>query len=250
MQVQISVRRTLSHPRMTLGSHIPGIYSMLFFDHLHHLFTVTVMTSITREGPDDYFSAVRFLVDNGADINAASRKYSVPAVNMALEREDEMAFWASARQGADLHGADKVGSTALHYAAMAGSLDSVFNYLIQQGLDINAMTTTELLAPLRVAAENLQVGAIRFLLRHGTDVDILDSYEITPAHKVFNGIRIPFMGQQILSTLKILLEHGANVEARDYEGTTLLLRATNLNHKARSREATLPIRGGHQCGTR
>jgi ankyrin repeat protein len=77
--------------------------------------------------------------------------------------------------GADINAIARGGITSLHFAADAGKC-KIIDYLIKQGVDINAQTKTTGSTPLHIAFNNDHEDAIKLLIANGANIDITDYY--------------------------------------------------------------------------
>lgn len=123
-------------------------------------------------------------------------------------------------------------NTLLHYAAQGGQTE-VINYLVEEGLDVNAIGNLGR-TPLHAAAVSGEVAAIKSLLDHGAKVDARDKFGYTPLHQAVNVPRAndkptpPDEQKQRFKAVKLLVAAGAEVDARsDRERTPLHLAATS-----------------------
>ncbi|HUT54949.1 MAG TPA: ankyrin repeat domain-containing protein [bacterium] len=95
------------------------------------------------------FEMVKFLLNNGAEVDARSEGGSTPLVEAVARNSVEIAGYL-VDHGADVNSKDNDGKTPLHWAAERGHVDAV-KFLIAKGADVNAAMndgTTPLMAAL------------------------------------------------------------------------------------------------------
>ena len=118
--------------------------------------------------------AVRALLDQGADVNAAQGD-GMTALHWAAEgRSAEMADLLIAA-GANLAAVTRLGDyTSLHLAAKAGSA-SVVRALLEAGAEAGVVTSTGGATPLHFAATSGSGEAVTALLDNGADHDVREA---------------------------------------------------------------------------
>jgi ankyrin repeat protein len=168
----------------------------------------------------------RLLLDAGADPNlfTTAVDYSLPI--------DIMRALLDHKAGANHLGDD--GLRPLHSAAGHNRLD-VMQLLLDRGAEVDAPTTAtnglgcgmryyEGDTALHIAIENKCLSAAEFLLKHGAKADIRNKYGETPLHYAVGEVAVdPEIG---LQAVRLLVQHHADVNAIDKEGTTPLDRAS------------------------
>ena len=114
--------------------------------------------------------------------------------------------------------------TPLVYAVRANDLESV-KTLLAAGADIN-QTTGYGWSPLLVAAQNRYYQLGKYLIEHGADVNLANKGAWTPLYLATDNrniesgdypVRMPDMDH--LDFIKVLIDHGANVNARMKDST-------------------------------
>jgi len=184
-----------------------------------------------------------FLVEHGADATARNEYGETPlhwVPNCEVAR-------LLVELGAEVTAKDKLGSTPLHRAAGFGDV-KVALFLVEHGADATAQDESGW-TPLHWASEWANVEVACFLIEHGADATAKDEsgstplhcvshvlgaedactvfcYFTAPTHKDNYGWSVihlppPELGKR-LEVIHILLEHGANLEARDKDGYTAL----------------------------
>jgi ankyrin len=179
------------------------------------------LTKITDYFKDNYFDAVRLILECGADVEAldddhstplhvASRYGSVKAVRLLLEHR------------AYIEALDNRGSAPLHIASERGHGKAACQ-LLEHGANIHALNKEDQ-TPLKLLLGSLwgsgfshhHINLIRLFLRHGENVDSVDENSSTMLHAAL------YWGS--LELIQLLLEHGANINAQDKNGQTPLHR--------------------------
>lgn len=120
---------------------------------------------------------------------------------------------------ADVNSKDHNGYTPLHEAAGAGDID-VTKILITNGADVNAKSLRHGLTPLHDAAYSGHEKAIKILIDNGAEVNTKTLIEGNTALH-----RAVFCGENAMSVCKLLIERGADVNARNSDGSTPLQQA-------------------------
>ncbi|MHC4679107.1 MAG: ankyrin repeat domain-containing protein [Planctomycetota bacterium] len=139
----------------------------------------------------------------------------------------------------------KVADSSIHGAARLGVLDKVKAF-VENGTDINAKDGQGM-TPLHLAAQKGQREVVEFLILRGADVHAKDNQGRTPLDLALSkrrndvvtllaeaGADIPsihvaaFVGS--LEKLRSLIETGTDVDAKDEDGRTPLLRAIKGRH--------------------
>ena len=125
-----------------------------------------------------YLSVLKFLLDNGADVNQ-----KITADLVASPYDDDK------------------GMTPLYFASFNNKL-AVVEELIARGADVNFATKARV-TPLYAASMQGHLSVVELLINHGTDVDYLDKKGRASLHfAAENGH---------LSVVELLINHGADV---------------------------------------
>jgi len=154
-------------------------------------------------------SIVRYLIDNGADVNGKDWAGDTPLHKAASEGYREIMSYLVSK-GADIRSRNKFQSTPLHHASYQTSLQPIV-FLVENGAEINS-TNIKIETPLNIAAymDNYQI--IAYLIASGADVNISDNMGMSPLHYAIFG--------RDAKVIRLLLSKKADVFAINGAGNT------------------------------
>jgi ankyrin repeat protein len=171
-------------------------------------------------------SATHLLLQRGANVNAQDEDHTTPLL-LAIRRKmyDIMRFLLA--RGAKPNVKNVGGKTPLHLLLEGGNfsdeddIPGLVRQLLESGADVNAQDQNHA-SPLFLAAERHLVDIARILLQHGAVPNIKNIKGKTPLHLLleddlhdhddFNGVQL----------VVLLLDSGADVNAKDEDNTTPL----------------------------
>lgn len=111
---------------------------------------------------------------------------------------------------------ERSGETALHYAAAGGHTNTA-KLLLESKADIDKVSQFSG-TPLTVAVEEQQLNMVQFLLDSGANANVVDKkLKQTPLHVAAS------LG--FIESAKLLIKHGANINAKDGVGQTPFMEA-------------------------
>ena len=174
------------------------------------------LTHLRNDDSADYYvGAVRFLLDHGADVDAEDNNRSTP-LHVISEYGNVKAAGLLLEHGASVDALDSNHSTPLHFALRGKSVE-VAHLLLKHGANINAQnkeghTPQHLLLAMRSQV----IDTMWFFLERDADVDAVDNNHSTLLHEA------SYYGN--VKVAQLLLERGANINARNKEGHTPLHR--------------------------
>ncbi len=187
--------------------------------------------------------AVNLLLAAGADAKARNRYGSTP-LSEAVTQGSAALIEALLKAGADAKTVSTAdGETALMSAARAGNLGAV-TALMNHGADVNARETYRGQTALMWAAAERHAAVVAALLDHGADWKIRSFERPTEIPKLSAASSITPMARGGLSalhfaaregdseTVRVLLDHGADINQRDGDGSTALVVALLNKHYA------------------
>jgi ankyrin repeat protein/CHAT domain-containing protein len=198
------------------------------------------------------------LLQAGADPDIANDFGETPLHAAASEGHAQLVSLLLA-YGANVKGTDKQNAAAIHFAASSPGYQPVVRWLLDHGADVN-QATAEGLTPLHLAAVSGNIEVIRFLVAGGARLDSTDAHGRTPlalAAVSGNAAVVEFLAgsgasvdpvdtdgatpllramerpdTQVPRVVAVLLDHGANPNARNQEGLTPLLLAVRDGNEA------------------
>ena len=158
---------------------------------------------------------VGFLIERGAEVNARNNEGQTP-LHIAIDASNQGGIIEElVAKGADINAVDKRGNTPLHVAIWPGWLrdrnpEKVLELLISESADVN-VRNSDGLTPLDVAIDHSEEKIAALLRQHGARHGKPHRIGLTEAIKARDTTKI-----------KELIAKGADVNARDSLGNTLL----------------------------
>jgi len=184
--------------------------------------------------------AVEALIAAGANVNASNRD-GFTALSQACTNGNAAMVEELLKAGADANSFQAEGQTVLMTAARAGSLESV-KLLLEHGAEINAKESWRGQTALMWATAENHPAVVQVLVDHGADVNAksatFDFRDLkvkpgdVPMHFPRGGFTALLFAARggFTDSAKILLEHGADVNIADPDGTSALVLAIINGH--------------------
>jgi len=198
--------------------------------------------------------AARLLLERGARVDAVDNNHSTP-LHVTSQHGNAEAARLLLERGARVDAVDNTHSTPLHVASQHGNVEAA-RLLLERGARIDAVDNNHS-TPLHVASQHRKVKTSRLLLEHGANIHVQNKEDQTPQHLLLamwsynspdddvdtirffleRGADVDAVDEYHLTLLhvasyhgsvkvaRLLLQHGANINARNGEGQTLLHRA-------------------------
>lgn len=200
-----------------------------------------------------FVSAIAALVSAGADINKRTPALDMMALDYAAIRGQVGVLETLVRHGADVRSSCPCGYTPLHYAAISNSVGAI-DFLVGLGADVDAKENISGYTPLHEASSRGLCEAIAALLQHGAVMDNVDKKGATPLVLAIRYCKLSSVDVLVdagadvnrrneiddltpldvaiscgkLDMIKVLLRHGARVDAVNSSGITALHYAAGL----------------------
>lgn len=158
------------------------------------------------------------LINRGADVNAEDEDGTTPLHGACIRNNVPLAKKLLER-GADVKAKTlSLGDTPLHWCRSLAMAE----LMVGHGASVEAENTMGD-TPMDSAAQQSEADCVKYYLQHGGNIRNQNAFGRTPLH---NAVRI--VGD--IAVVKILLNAGAELEARDHDGRTPLALSAGLYH--------------------
>lgn len=187
-----------------------------------------IVKLLIDNGADDYytlllalqnkhFSVAKLLIDNGVDVNTQENCTVMTALQYAVWWDHTETIKLLIEKGADVNATDESGNSALMYAASKHNTDTV-RLLLEKGAapnpdDYNGATALMGAASWWEEKSETLANLNKQKLDEATHLDLLFG-----------------AGHVTIDTVKLLIEHGAEINAKDKYGRTALMIASMYGH--------------------
>lgn len=167
---------------------------------------------------EENLSAVNALLDNGANPDGNEKAPDVKPLILAAHRGLTDFAKTLLENGASIHVIDTIGMSALHWASHENQLDMV-RLLLSHGANIDLLGADGII-PLYSATTGGHLEIVKLLLEAGSDINFHGGdNDMTPLMLAASS--------SFESIIYFLLDKGANIHARDINGSTALDWARN-----------------------
>lgn len=185
-------------------------------------------TALSRAAKAGHASTVALLIARGSDLEERNLQGGTPLF-VAAQANRIKIVQQLAEAGANIESPGRSGVTPLSAAAFNGN-DRMVEWLIARGADPKQGDTTGK-APILYAAARGFSGIVRRLLDAGVDVNAVYGNDLTVLMWAA-GHANDVPEQDGVATVKLVLDRGATLAARDNRGRTVLMMAAELGHPA------------------
>ena len=169
---------------------------------------------------------VELLVENGADVKMKDKE-GLTALHHAVKFNKLEMVTFFVEKGLDVNALTKRQGTTLHIAAVANADNRVVPYLIEKGADVNRRDGDGC-NPLMIALLYYRGGVAKHLIEAGTDVTHTDFARNTALHyATAPSYALPGTVTR-MDIVKLLVEKGADVNAKNEAGLTPLMKASQM----------------------
>ncbi|NOU21977.1 MAG: hypothetical protein HOO93_09330 [Methyloglobulus sp.] len=177
---------------------------------------------LTTESAQRHISFIENLINHGADVNAVTENGETPLlISIRTNVKDKMAISLLLKNRADPNIHDKEGKTPLIAAVLGGDM-AIVEMLLEAGAKTDGKWGA-LGTPLHAAAHQGNLAIAELLLHRGADVNAVDCCNGTT---VLN-TAVEMSNPNTEKFVSLLLDWGANVNAKDGSGRTPLIEARN-----------------------
>jgi ankyrin repeat protein len=176
---------------------------------------------------------VQLLLEHGASVHVRNNNGQMP-LHLASQHGLSGIVALLLKFGADVDAQDNDSMTPLLLLSQRpwgdyASITEAAQVLLEHGASVH-MRNKDGLMPLHFASQSGFPRMVKLLLKFGADVDARDNSNITPLHFAVSspfqcGSSVSFsddsiMPMGVIETIKLLLEHGANLETQNDKGET------------------------------
>ena len=157
------------------------------------------------------------LLEAGSEVNAGDMNLYRPMHHLAQECDNPFLATMLMDVGCEINATTSQGYTALQLACLSGNIN-VLAVLLEHGASMAHVRWSA--SPLNLAIRNGHSKVLQMLLRNGAQVNDMDpvSHD-TVSHSI---IKERSSTRRIKKYLKLLLDHGMDINAQDAEGNTSL----------------------------
>lgn len=189
-----------------------------------------------------YLDIFRALIKQGANINGTCGRYGDSILMEAAKVRNQDAVQFLLKKKVRLNTKNDYGDTLLHFVSQAGWED-IASLLLKKKADPNAVGKDKK-TPLYCAVESEQPAVVDLLLENGAHVNDANKKRETPIYAAVKNYIDKIVEQHFMpdasagcakkdnnpSIVKLLFDHGADVNARDKNKNTPLIEAAYLGY--------------------
>ena len=185
---------------------------------------------VERYSYERRFGIAQLLIARGADVNAQDEDHETPLL-LASHFPEFTLMQMLIDNGANVNAEDNWSRTPLHRVTATEDYShedrfDVAELLIERGADVNARDKSHN-TPLHLAASLQELNLVRLFLDHDATVKAKDNLGRTPLLRVLTDRPYSYHRDRF-DVAKLLVEHGADVNARDEDQETPLHWASHL----------------------
>ena len=134
-------------------------------------------------GSDVSCEILSYLIENGAEVNAFTRRDNCTPLMLACKYGHLNAVTSLIEHGAKVNLQDAIGNTAVQYAlSCSNGSPEVLSRLMRDRAAVNSACTRDNGTPLMMACQNGHMNAVSFLIEHGANMDLQDKNGDTALH--------------------------------------------------------------------
>ncbi|MDA3885346.1 MAG: ankyrin repeat domain-containing protein [Candidatus Delongbacteria bacterium] len=178
------------------------------------------LTPLNYSASNSKTEIAKFLIDNGANINATDKEGSIPIHNSAAKGNYELTKYLI-EKGTDINYKDLNGVTPLYFAFVSGNFQLI-KYMIDKGADYTNFSSSGI-TPLHFATSNGNSQILKYLIKKGLDVNVKSAAGQTPI--------VWAVARNNVEAIKLLKENNADINYVDEHKQNLLFIAASRKAK-------------------
>ena len=159
-------------------------------------------------------NVVKYLTEKGANIHLKANNGMTALLYATSRGQMEIAQYLI-KQGADIHQTDGLGHSSYFHILLTDNV-TLKNYVLKHNENIDEQNTSGQ-TPLHILASRKDVRLVKYLIDNGAKMDVKDIYGYSP---IFYSTD--------LSITQYLIAQGANINAIDNDGNTLIYSYSRL----------------------
>ena len=168
-----------------------------------------------------FIAVVQFIHEKGGDVNAKNESGTTALINASFVGDTEIVKYLI-EHGAKIDERAKDGLTVLMCAVARDSNPDTVEYLIEKGADVNAKTDTGATALMLASSVVRNLEIVKCLGEHDAKIDEKTKEGMTAL------MCAAARSADNLDTVMYLLHKGADVNAKDNDGRTVLMYASGI----------------------
>jgi len=185
---------------------------------------IGALSTLVKRDLTEPLNKARFLIENGADVNAAGPSAATPLYNAAYRGYLDL-IGLLLDNGADVDGHTEKGEAPLCGAASGAQAKEAVDLLCQRGADVNHQSGASGVTALHMAALSGNINGMQALMTHGADTN---AKSILEGNTPLQFAILCLESDKTDDTIRLLLANGADPNIANSSGKKPLIDAKLL----------------------